>query len=98
VGGEKTRERASERGRKDVSERREQEENVCIARRPPRRLLRATSRSSERVYALATLPCPCLVCHQRQTDIYTPLLLLYIGFTIKAKNLSCALYIFANTP
>jgi hypothetical protein len=32
VGGERARERASERGRRDVSEKGEQEENVCIAR------------------------------------------------------------------
>jgi len=34
---ESERESASERGRRDVSERGEEEENVCAARRPPRR-------------------------------------------------------------
>ncbi len=51
-----------------ISGRGEQEENVCTARRPPRQLLRAASRSSGRVSALAALPCPCPVCHHRQTD------------------------------
>jgi len=37
VGGERAREHASERGRRDISGRGEQEENVCTARRPPRR-------------------------------------------------------------
>jgi hypothetical protein len=48
----------NERGRRDVSERGEQEENVSTARRPPRRLLRAASRSNGRVSTLAALPCP----------------------------------------
>jgi hypothetical protein len=56
---------------------------VCTARRPPRRLLRAASKSSGRVSALAALPCPalplpCPICHHRQTDKQTPLLLLLI--------------------
>jgi len=55
VGGERARECVSERGRKDVSGRGEQEENVCTVKRPPTRLLRATSKSSGRVSAL-----PCL--------------------------------------
>jgi len=75
VGGERTRERASERGRRDVSGRREQEENVCTARRPPRWLLRAASRSNGRVSALATLPCHALFV---TTNKHTPLLLLYV--------------------
>jgi len=70
MGRERARERASERGRRDVSGRGEQKENVCTARRPPRRLLRAASRSSGRVSALATLPCP--VCHHRHTDKHHP--------------------------
>ncbi len=35
---------------------------VCTARRPPRRLMRAASRSSGRVFALAALPCLALSC------------------------------------
>jgi len=41
---------------------------VCIARRPPRRLLRAASRSSGRVSTLAALPCPALPYLSPQID------------------------------
>jgi len=58
VGGERARERASEKGRRDVSGRGEQEENVCTAKRPPSWLLRAASKSSGWVSALAALPYP----------------------------------------
>jgi hypothetical protein len=63
----------NERGRRDVSERGEQEENVSTARRPPRRLLRTASRSSGRVSTLAALPCPApaLPCLSPQTDRQT---------------------------
>jgi len=62
VGGERAKERANERGRGDVSGRGEQEKNVCTAKRPPSWLLRAASKSSGWVSALAALPCPALPC------------------------------------
>ncbi len=73
MGGERAKERASERRRRDISGRGEQEENVCTTRKPPIRLLRAANRSSGRVSALVALPypcpaLPCLVCHHRQTN------------------------------
>jgi len=79
VGRERAKERTNENERRDISRRGEQEENVCTTRRLPRQLLRAASKSSGRVSALAALPCPTMFV-TTDTDRQTPLLLLYIGY------------------